>query len=851
MTTSEDFALLDALMGFSPELICALTPEGNFRRVSGAFQRALGYESAELEGRHFSKILHPDGAAAALGALLDTPGRPVPGGIECRCLTKAGQEVGIAWAPLASAPSERLLFRGRELRPSSEAAGQALALEQAALCRAIIEHGEDLVGLVDAAGVYLYTGGATYKVLGYRPEELLGRVAFDFVHPEDADLVRQCWDLLAHQPVVTIPSFRFRTATGEWRWLETTVSNHLHHSIVEAVVLNSRDITERKLSSLAQEESEQRFRLLFDNDAGPAAFQTPDGRVLDANPAMLSFLKKEKAEVLHQPLAALLPGEVSALFADKHAEAAGGRKVDFVTELQLPGQPAQTLKVTQTPLLVNGQVTGVHASVQDITEMAVAQRLITQQAEQFTTILESINDAFLSIDTNWNLVYLNGEAERLLGISKEGATGKSIWALCPEEAESIYRTGYQEAIDTQKTVRFEAYFERSRRWLELRAYPYATGLSIFFSDISKRIEDDKQLQLLAHVARDTDNGVVITDAAGRTEWVNDAFTKDTGYTLAELKGHAPDSVLQGPETDQDTVRYIRERLKRQKPFSATILYLKKSGKPVWLSEVITPIRNESGEVTHFVAIQQNITFRKMAEISQAKMTQDLYRHNRDLQQFTYVISHNLRSPLANALGLAKLLARLDKNSPAFGTALTNLQHSIEQVDDVLKDLNLVLSIRDKKDVLQPELLNLEEVCNQAVRDLNELLQECEGTVTLRFAPGLAASGNRAYLYSIFHNLLSNSIKYRSDERALEVRIEGTAGAHDGPTITFSDNGSGFDMFKAGSDVFQLYKRFHTNQRGRGIGLFLVKAHVEAMGGKIAVTSEVNFGTRFVINLNKR
>jgi signal transduction histidine kinase len=252
-----------------------------------------------------------------------------------------------------------------------------------------------------------------------------------------------------------------------------------------------------------------------------------------------------------------------------------------------------------------------------------------------------------------------------------------------------------------------------------------------------------------------------------------------------------------------------------------------------------------------VFIQQNITFRKEAEISQAKMTQDLYRHNRDLQQFTYVISHNLRSPLANALGLTRVLARLDKNSDAFGTALANLQQSIEQVDGVLKDLNLVLSIRDKKDVLQPEQLKLEEVCSQAVRDLDELLRECEATVTLRFAPGLVTHGNRAYLYSIFHNLLSNSIKYRSEERGLEVRIEGATGEHSGPTITFTDNGSGFDMFKAGSDVFQLYKRFHTNQRGRGIGLFLVKAHVEALGGKIAVTSEVNFGTRFVIHLDKR
>ena len=150
-----------------------------------------------------------------------------------------------------------------------------------------------------------------------------------------------------------------------------------------------------------------------------------------------------------------------------------------------------------------------------------------------------------------------------------------------------------------------------------------------------------------------------------------------------------------------------------------------------------------------------------------------------------------------------------------------------------------------------EPLALKDVCQQAIRDLEEPLRGCDGKVMLNVEDQLMTRGNRAYLYSIFYNLLSNSIKYRSEERTLQVDIVCFTGAHGGPTITFTDNGSGFDMFKAGSDVFQLYKRFHTNQRGRGIGLFLVKTHVEAMGGKIEVTSEVNFGTRFTIHLDKR
>ncbi len=848
MSNAADLRILNAMVSFSPDLICAINPEGHFRHVSEACQWALGYDNNEMIGKHFSDIIHPDDSTTALEKFLEAFEQAEPVGFESRCLGKDGHEVHMAWSALRAAADDLLICVGRDVTLQRRAA--RLAREQEAQHRAIVEHGYDMVGLVDENGAYTYVGGATQRTLGFAPEEMVGRSAFDFFHPDDVPQALDCWARLDSEDTVTIPDFRFRTASGEWRWLETTVSRHLQNPAMGYVV-NSRDITERKLNGLVLAESEQRFRVLFDDDAALAVFQTPDGRILDANPALLAFLKKEKEDVLNRPLADFLPAEARTLFARKHLEAAAGQKVQFEATVRFAGREEKILKVTKTPLLVNGQLIGVHGTVQDITEIATAQRLIKRQAEQLNTILESINDAFVSLDRDWNLTYLNSEAERLLGISKEGGTGLKIWALFPEKAGDIYRQRYQHAIDTGETVRFEAYFEREKRWFEMKAYPFAEGLSVFFTDISKRVADEQQLQLLALVARGTDNGVIITDARGRTEWVNDAFVKDTGYSLAELLGRTPGAVLQGPETDPVTVRHIRERLKRQTPFSATILNYRKSGKKVWFSMDITPIRDEAGKLTQFVAIQQNITYRKEVEASQASMTQDLYRHNRDLQQFTYVISHNLRAPLANALGLATVLTKVDKSSDVFGTTLANLRQSMVQADAVLKDLNQVLSIRDKKDVLELEPLVLEDVCNQAIQDLEEPLRQCGGQVDLDIEANLVTRGNRAYLYSIFYNLLSNSIKYRSDERRLQVDIACYRGEHGGPSISFTDNGSGFDMYKAGSDIFQLYKRFHTNQRGRGIGLFLVKTHVEAMGGKIEVTSEVNFGTRFLIHLDKR
>lgn len=833
MALPSDTRILEAWLDFSAEVLCVLDAQGQVLRISTAGARLLGCEPAELVGQDFASLVDPaDRAAVAQRGLV--------GAFDCRCLRKGGPPLSLAWAVRPVAGGAERLAVGRPLLATTE---------PRPFNHVLIEQGFDMVAVLDRQGMYTYVGGATERVLGYRPEEMIGQPGLDFVHPEDLPAIRASLAALCTQAVLTMPEFRFRAANGEWKWLQSTASSQLANPDIQAFTLSSRDVTEQRRKDCELAKSEQRFRLLFDNDLTLTTFQTADGRVLDANQALLTFLKKEKHELLDRTSAEFLPADVRDLFREKHSLAASGRRVRFETQVQLPGIGTRTLNVTKTPLIANGEVMGIHCGMQDITAMAAAQHLIERQAAQLTTILESITDAFFSLDKDMNFTYLNRETERLLGVNRAECLGKNIWDLFPGEVDSPYYYNYVRANETGQTRHFEAFFKPTRSWFEVKAFPSSEGLSVYFSDITDRLESDRQIERLALVARNTDNGVIITDAQGRIDWVNESFTKHTGYALAEVAGQTPGSVLQGPETDPATVEHIRGRMKQRRPFSATLLNYKKSGKKVWFSMDITPVHDESGQLTQFIALLQNITYRKEIEASQAKMTQDLYRQNRDLQQFTYVVSHNLRGPLSNALGLASLLAKTDKQGKSFDNTLGLLSQSVTQVDTVLKDLNTVLSIRDQQDVQAPELVPLADVCQQAMHDLRDALRQCGGQVHLAVADDLRISGNRAYLYSIFYNLLSNSIKYRSPHRVLDVTIRCAAEGAGGASISFADNGSGFDTYKAGSEVFQLYKRFHTNQRGRGIGLFLVKTHVEAMGGKIEVTSAVDAGASFLIHLD--
>ncbi|MBC6607451.1 PAS domain S-box protein [Hymenobacter sp. BT188] len=261
---------------------------------------------------------------------------------------------------------------------------------------------------------------------------------------------------------------------------------------------------------------------------------------------------------------------------------------------------------------------------------------------------------------------------------------------------------------------------------------------------------------------------------------------------------------------------------------------------LWLEVKAFP--SEEGLSVYF----SDVTLRHEAQASQEKLAQDLHRQNQDLQQFTYIVSHNLRGPLANAMGLSQLLTAPD---PDQATLLSHLQTSLVQLDVVLQDMNTILTVRDKQDVADvPAPTRLADVLNLVLQEMNEPLQQAGGQIIRDFPEDLHTHGNRAYIYSIFLNLLSNSIRYRSQQRALVVTITGSPHPEGGAQLTFADNGSGFDQEKAGADVFKLYKRFHTSPSGRGMGLYLVKAHVESMGGTIAVESRVEVGTQFFLFL---
>lgn len=344
---------------------------------------------------------------------------------------------------------------------------------------------------------------------------------------------------------------------------------------------------------------------------------------------------------------------------------------------------------------------------------------------------------------------------------------------------------------------------------------------------------------------------VETNDLFKFSFVNRAFEVTTGFPVNKVIGSYVHEIIPEPSLTMVLEKY-REAITRRKQVSWQEVSEYPAGQKTG-EVLVEPVFDAQGNYLRLVGMVHDITERKEAEAKQLRLTQDLYQHNRDLQQFTYIVSHNLRAPLANTLGLVRHLPNISPATDLYQQYVSHLITSVEKLDTILKDVNLILSIRDRQNIGHTESVVLVEICQQAKQDLAAELTACGGQLTIAIEPDFIVHGSRAYLYSIFHNLISNAIKYRSLDRVLEINITTLNSAQEGKLIQFSDNGLGFDVHKYEKEVFKLYKRFHHNStiEGRGIGLFLVKTHVEAIGGNIKVKSELNVGTTFTIHFKTR
>jgi signal transduction histidine kinase len=226
---------------------------------------------------------------------------------------------------------------------------------------------------------------------------------------------------------------------------------------------------------------------------------------------------------------------------------------------------------------------------------------------------------------------------------------------------------------------------------------------------------------------------------------------------------------------------------------------------------------------------------------------ELIKHNNELRQFSFTVSHNLRGPVASLMGLLKLF-QPQEFSKENTEILQHVEASTLRLDNIIKDLSKIIDIRH--DIFQiRQQINLEHEINEIIEVLGREIENHSISIRINLSKMGIIYSVRPMVHSILYNLISNAIKYRSNERPSMIEIN----THEDDRFYFievTDNGLGIDLSRDKDNLFKLYKRFHHHTEGKGLGLYLVKLQAEALGGSILVASELNKFTRFTVKLKK-
>ncbi len=356
----------------------------------------------------------------------------------------------------------------------------------------------------------------------------------------------------------------------------------------------------------------------------------------------------------------------------------------------------------------------------------------------------------------------------------------------------------------------------------------------------------EETRRLAAVASRTHNSVILMKTDGRIDWINDAFAHLNGLTFTQVTGQPLPEFLRRAQTDADALQWIETCLRDRQGGRREVERHTPAGKHLWLDLEFQPIYNETGLLTGFVAIETDITERKEAQDRQASLLNDLEKANKELNDFAYIVSHDLKAPLRAIKNLATWISEdcksvlPEESRQQMGLLVGRVDRMHNLIDGVLQYSR---AGRAQEEVVQ---INLQDLLAEVI----DLLSPPE-TITITTPPNLPTIiGDRTRIGQVFQNLLSNAIKYMDKPQG---RIAVTFSAQeDRWQFNVTDNGPGIEA-KYFEVIFGMFKTLNARDDvdSTGVGLTVVKKIVEHYGGKIWVESQVGEGSTFSFTLPRR
>lgn len=470
--------------------------------------------------------------------------------------------------------------------------------------------------------------------------------------------------------------------------------------------------------------------------------------------------------------------------------------------------------------------------------------------------IELLSEIVFETDSDGRLTFLNPAWTTALSYELGGSLGSLLASFAVEDDQPLLHRALRNlglrADGPRSSGRPEVRLRRRDGGIvcmELSVAALDEGGSVgTLHDVTQQKAAQAELAKLSLVASFTDSLVIIADHEGRVEWVNDAFIRKTGYTLAEVVNRKPGELLQGPNSDPVTVATIRQLLREGRSFQCEILNYTKSREEYWVAVHISPIFDAEGNVERFVSIQTDITELRRTQ-TDLKAAKEAAESASDAKtQFLATISHEMRTPLNVILGSVEL-ARTETSHAEFPAHLKRIDENAETLLGLISDLLDVSKIEAGQFEWERTAFGLHSHLETALGPVADRAARKGLSFHLSFSPDLPDRilDDPTRLRQIVMNLAENAVKF-TDAGFIAIDV---GRRQDRLSISVTDSGAGispaarphlFDRF------FQGDSSTTRRKSGAGLGLSIVKSLVDALGGEIKVESIPGQGSRFEVLL---
>jgi len=828
------------------DVFYVLDTDGTIHRWNEQVVEVTGYDPAEIDGMAATEMFPETDQrriADAIGAVL----RDGEATVEADLLAEDGQRV----------PHE---FTGARLTDEDgnvkgvAGVGRDLTERHRREQRfqALVEDSDDIISIVDADGQFQYQSSSLERILDHCPEETVGDTAWEYIHPDDREHVREALEEWITMPeTLTSVEYRARDAEGNWRWMEARGNNQLENPAVEGCVINSREITARKEREQELDRTWDLMRNMeqladiggWEYDSAAESLMLTDGarRIHGLDPGTDLSLN-EAFEAFH-------PDDRDRLTTrfDECLDAGESYEIDA----RLTTSDGEQRWITVSGRRVNNDGSGstVRGHIQDITEEKTRERRLTElnQAAQALLAAESrqeiadigVEAASGVLDLEANAIHFSeADDAQLVPVAHtdkvtELAGGTTVLPVADSIAGRVYQSGEPEAVED---VREDP--DTHDPETDLRSYlylPLADHGVLIAGDKETAAFDKQDLTLGKLLAG---NLVAALDRVGNKQELQDI--KDQYQTLVE---HFPEGavflydtslrVVRAGGSELSAVGLSPEGLRGTKPHDRypsgiadkLVSHLNRAldgveatfeqeyeGSRYRIRTV--PVRTGDEDVGYVMAVSQNIT-------EQAEQRQRLERQNEQLEEFTSIVSHDLQSPLSVARGQLELA-----EEPTGGEHLEKASAAIERGQALIDDL-LTLAHEGQR-VAETDAVALVDVA----KDSWQTVETAQATLDVGGSAIIEA--DRSRLKQLLENLYRNAIEHGGEEITVHVTpIEGG--------FQVSDTGCGIPEAERG-EIFEA--GYSTSADGTGFGLRIVEEIAEAHGWEIAVSEGEQGGARF-------